>query len=319
VSVKRALLFVAVALSPLVPSTARGDAALRQACADAYVRGQVLRKAHKLVEARAALQTCAFAACTPFIVKDCSEWLELVQKSLPTVVLIALDEAGNAVSHVKVSMDGAPLLETLDGTAVEVDPGLHAFGFELASGARKERWVLVSEGEKDIRVVITSDEASTPTTTEATAAPPASQASATASADALAAPAPVAIEARKESAPTPRRGSSFPWTTIGLGIGGVGVLGLLTGTYFGIDAISKHNAALAAGCDDASARCDTTAGMTERELARSRGNLATAFLAVGGGLAASGVLLWLLAPRPAVRVTASGGPTGAQLALAGVW
>jgi hypothetical protein len=127
------------------------------ACADAYSKAQELRSKRKLISARDALRVCSQTTCPAFIVKDCTTWLDEVQSSLPSVVPVATDSQGNDLAGVRVSMDGQVLLESADGRSVEVDPGQHAFTFELtgpqAEGAPAAvKRVVVAEGEKNKRV-----------------------------------------------------------------------------------------------------------------------------------------------------------------------
>jgi hypothetical protein len=85
---------------------------------------------------------------------------------------------------------------------------------------------------------------------------------------------------------------------IGLAAAGVGVAGVLAGSFFGLRAIAKKGDAERAGCDGRS--CDTAAGGELRDEARSAGDIATLALSVGaGGLAAAAVLFWVVpAPDP---------------------
>jgi hypothetical protein len=136
----------------LLASVARAQD--KQTCNAAYQDGQVARDAHKLLKAREQLRVCASATCPGFITKDCSDWLKDLEPRVPSVVFTAKNAAGADVTDVKVTMDGAPLADKLDGIAVEVDPGPHTFGFEGGDG-RVEQKVLVAEGTKAQHVAIT--------------------------------------------------------------------------------------------------------------------------------------------------------------------
>ena len=48
-------------------------------------------------------------------------------------------------------MDGQPIAERLEGTALSIDPGAHTFTFETAGQANIEKQFVVHEGEKDRR------------------------------------------------------------------------------------------------------------------------------------------------------------------------
>jgi hypothetical protein len=75
---------------------------------------------------------------------------------------------------------------------------------------------------------------------------------------------------------------------VGYVVGGIGVVGLGVGAFFGLSTFSKWNEAKAA-CDDSNV-CDASA-------ARSSGNLSTVFFVAGGAATVAGVVLVLTA-RP---------------------
>lgn len=73
---------------------------------------------------------------------------------------------------------------------------------------------------------------------------------------------------------------------------GVGVLGLATGSYFALRAISQKNAADAAGCHGH--ECPTPDGVELRSSAHRAGNLATLGMSIGiAGVSAAALLWWL--------------------------
>jgi hypothetical protein len=77
-----------------------------------------------------------------------------------------------------------------------------------------------------------------------------------------------------------------------LGAAGVGVVGLGTGSFFALRAISKKSAAAAAGCHDQ--ECPTRHGVDLRSSAHRAGNLATLGMGVGlAGITAAALLGWL--------------------------
>ncbi|MGO8998220.1 MAG: hypothetical protein ACLQVI_33280 [Polyangiaceae bacterium] len=154
----------------LVAPLARADGG---ACSDAYAKAQELRTKRKLTGAREALRVCSQSTCAAFIVKDCTTWLDEVQASMPSVVPVATDAAGNDVAA-KISMDGETLTESSDGRSFDVDPGKHTFTFELTGaqgeqGAAVVKHVIVAEGEKNKRVSVVLQKPGAP---GATAAPP---------------------------------------------------------------------------------------------------------------------------------------------------
>jgi hypothetical protein len=285
-----ALCLLASALTHGAPARAEGHAA----CTDASSQGQIQRDAHKLLEARAQFFLCARQECPGVVRRDCSAWLEQVQASIPTVVPIATDEAGNGLVGARVSMDGKVLLERIDGQAVDVNPGTHTFTFEAADGTKADIQMVIAEGQKDKRITATI-------------------AKAPVSPGPVAPPGP-ALSSLPES-PPPEPPSSAPWKTIGLVTAGVGVVGLGLGTVFGLEASSKKSSA---GCD-ANSQCPTQAGVSTLSTAQSDGNLSTVFFIAGGVLAAGGLLVWALAPSSRVQVAPTVGTNAAGLLLRGAW
>jgi hypothetical protein len=119
-------------------------------CVAANSSAQDLRRAGKLRAAREKLVTCVDSACPGPVREDCAERLQEIDKVAPSVVFDAKDSIGNDLSAVVVTMDGEPLAEKLDGSALPVDPGKHTFRFE-SRGVKTEKTLLIHEGEKDRR------------------------------------------------------------------------------------------------------------------------------------------------------------------------
>ena len=115
----RTALLVALCVSATLASTV-ASADDKAACLAATQQAQSLRDAHKLVEAREQLRICARQQCPAVVQKDCLTWLGEVEKSLPTVVATAKDEAGSDLGDVKVTLDRAPPVTT--GTAPVTPP-----------------------------------------------------------------------------------------------------------------------------------------------------------------------------------------------------
>jgi hypothetical protein len=95
--------------------------------------------------------------------------------------------------------------------------------------------------------------------------------------------------------PAAERDSNFagvPRQTWALASAGVGVVGLATGSYFALRAISQKNAAAAAGCHGR--ECPTPDGVDLRASAHRAGDLATVGMSIGlVGVAGAALLYWL--------------------------
>jgi len=129
----------------LVPASARADAASCVAASDA---GQKLRDEGHLLESRAELATCAHEDCPAPVRGDCVQWMEDVDRRLPTIV-IAATAAGRDTRDVRVTIDGALVKTTLDGGAIPLDPGEHHLRYEHAGDPPSEETIVLREGEKD--------------------------------------------------------------------------------------------------------------------------------------------------------------------------
>ena len=123
-------------------------------CVDAADRGQDARAAGHMKDARAKFLMCAAEACPSVVRKDCSQWLKETEENLPSFVPVASRPDGSDVADVRVYVDGAELLQRLDGKAIAIDPGMHEFRFEADGGkSRVQMNVLLAQGEKNRRIV----------------------------------------------------------------------------------------------------------------------------------------------------------------------
>jgi hypothetical protein len=118
----------------------------KSACVSAYENSQVLRQQGRLVEAREALGLCSRQECPALARTDCGNWLEEVEKAIPSVIVQATAD-GAEITDVQVSIDGKVVTTTLDGKAIPTDPGSHRFRFEAAGFAPIETTMVIREGE----------------------------------------------------------------------------------------------------------------------------------------------------------------------------
>jgi hypothetical protein len=134
-------------------------------CVRSADSAQQLRLAGKLLAAQEQLVACADPGCPPVVRVACSEWLNDIRKSIPSVVLAAKESVrrcgGEAavrdVVDVDVQIDGRLLARRLDGRAIAMDPGTHVLRFELRDGAApREETIVLREGEKlrEVNVVL---------------------------------------------------------------------------------------------------------------------------------------------------------------------
>jgi hypothetical protein len=149
------LVALLVTLVLLGAGSARAEDSKKAQCAAAYEKSQELRAAGSLKAAHDMLVVCAQDFCPGFVQSDCAQWLTEVQRDLPTIVVVAKDKSGEDTTAVHVTMDGADFMKELDGKAVGLDPGPHAFRFELDGADPIEQQIVIRQGQKD-RVIAVS-------------------------------------------------------------------------------------------------------------------------------------------------------------------
>jgi hypothetical protein len=99
-------------------------------------------------------------------------------------------------------------------------------------------------------------------------------------------------------------------------LGGLGIVGLGVGGAFALSAKSKYDASLQ-NCAQANKDACTAEGVSQRNDARSAGNIATIALAAGGAALLGGVVLWFTAPKESGRASAPNARIGLAPTLGG--
>jgi hypothetical protein len=260
VLVTSALAMVAVMCAPL----AQADDAL---CIAPSEQGLQLRRAGKLHEALAQFANCAAPSCPDEVKTECASRIADVKAAMPTLILAATDGAGNDLRDVQVRLDGAPLVSSLDGQPVAIDPGSHTLRFEQAGQPPVEKTLVLREGEKNRResVVI---------------GPP---------------PAQTATTAAPETAPHPSW-----WTTqrtLAVVGAGLGVAGLAVGGVFGAFALSDKNQEQS-NCG-ASACPNQPQAKADYDTGNQNATVSTIAFVAGGAFLAAGAVLFFTARDPA--------------------
>jgi hypothetical protein len=281
------LTLAVLGVSSTVSRPARADTAACIAASEAEVG---LRKQQKLRAALDQLSVCSAPACPAEVKAECDRRAAELNAALPTIVLGATDAAGNDVSAVTVTVDGAPFATALDGRALPIDPGNHTLHFQAAGRAPIDKTIVAREGEKARRVSVVLGAAG-----------------ATSAVAPVAGVAPVATVAPVEGAapasppPAAAQGPKTPstWSTgktvavVSWGVGAVGiVVGALAGAKANSDASTQKTDCSSAG------DCPNHAGAeSAHSSSLSAGNLSTAMFVVGGVGAVAGTVLWLTAPK----------------------
>jgi hypothetical protein len=154
---RRRLVLLALTAGALSAGRGRADETpsdSKEACIHAAERGQKLRDARKLVDARDMFIQCARQVCPSLVRKDCAEWLSEAQVALSSVVFRATDASGKDVIDVHVTVDGTPLTDKLDGSSIAVDSGVHLFRFASAGHGVVEQQLVIHDGEKSRLVTV---------------------------------------------------------------------------------------------------------------------------------------------------------------------
>jgi hypothetical protein len=268
--------FIAVAV---FSASARADGPTKRDCVAANESAQDLRGAGKLREARQKLAICISESCPGPIREDCAQRLQEVEAAIPTITIEAVDTEGHDLTNVRVTMDGAPLVQELGGTALIVNPGEHRFVFDASGYHQKSDTFVVREGERNrnLRVVLE--------TTAPVAPPP--------------------------DVSTPSNDGTIR-RTIGVGLGAAGTAGILLGAVFGVVSKSTYDHALQTECGGNSDRC-TPQGIQDGKTANGQATFSTVAFIAGGAFLAAGVAIYFTAPSdngPSLTGSVSNGGGG---------
>lgn len=148
------LAFASLAVLCVTAPTGAAAADDKQVCLEAYDKSQTLRQEDKLVGAREQLLVCARNVCPEILRKDCTQWLDDVDRSMPTVVLSVKDSRGQDLVDVTVSVDGEPFVTQIDGKAVPVDPGVRMFRFAVPGEEPLEKRIVIHAAAKNRTISI---------------------------------------------------------------------------------------------------------------------------------------------------------------------
>jgi hypothetical protein len=275
----------AVALA-LTASASPAQADARAECVAASEKAQQARNAGKLSEAREQLGLCGRSECPKLIQQDCTQWMSEVLSVLPSIVPAAKDRGGRDLIDVRVSIDGKPMAETLDGKPVPVDPGVHVFKFETKGAPPVDEKIVVKQGEKNRIVTVTfaiGEE------TNGGAKKPG--------------PADVGDDDRARN-----RGGSSPPIAAFI-VGGLGLAALGTALYINLDA----NADARKLRDDCAPRCNPA----DVDDVEQRRIIAGVTAAAGGALLIAGVVLFFVHNSGDSRGSRARGPTFAVAPITG--
>ena len=249
----------------LVPNAqAAGPAEEKQACIADHVKAQELNKDDKLKSALERAAACSREVCPSPVRKACSALAEAIEASMPSVIVVVATASGSEKPG-QLEIDGAPVDAGESDKPIELDPGNHSFRAKVGDRF-VEKSVLVISGKK--RVIVRLD---APVRSEGTQ--------------------PRAAIPERDTEPTPRV------TTPVIVLGAVGVLGIASFSYFGLQGRSKQN-----DLESCKPNCDPSL----RDPVRRDYLIADVSLLVGA--AALGTAAWLyFSQHTTAATTAAGG------------
>ena len=279
-------------------STARASET-KETCVKANGDAQALRLEGKLNLARPLFVQCGDPTCPALVRDDCAQRLDELERVQPTIVLEVKDANGADATGVTLVIDGQARPEMLQGRALRIDPGEHALELTAPGFAPAKRRFVLNEGEKQRqeRIVLERLPVEPP--------PPA--------------PIPVSVPPEPASEPT----ANHPNTrTLGLVVGGVGVVGVAVGSIFGALTFSSvsaqnHDCGPGPGCQD------RPSALSDHSKAVTDGAVSTASFIAGGALIAGGAAFFISsfsAKSPSstgFRLAPSVGPGTAGLLIRG--
>jgi hypothetical protein len=217
----------------------------------------------------------------------------------PKVSNLVLDVPSAArVDGLEIRRDGIAVEQAEWGAAIPADAGPHSI--EASASGRKpwSQTVTVEDGATTARVTVPE---LAPLGADVAAAAVVPDASGTMTASR----GPVFVRESTDGEPAPGHGLRVAAVVVGsAGVAGIGV-----GAVFGLLSLSKHNDATKA-CPPPGTTCPTSEGAGLWNDAYSLGNVSTVAFVAGGVALATGVVLWLVAPR---RTETAG--TAAQLVV----
>jgi hypothetical protein len=220
------------------------------------------------------------------------------------------------VDGLRLTRNGQEVEAALFGQAVPVDPGVQSL---QATAPGKKAW--------SASVNVAANGAGQSVSVPPLADDPAAAAAATTTPE-PAQPVAPAEPAPLPPAPPPQSDSSTGsgQRVAGLVIAGVGVVGLGVGGVFALSAKSKYDDSKA-NCLQSDVNLCNAQGVSQRDDARSAGNLATVFGGIGLAAVIGGTVLYFTAPSSSstarsskpLAVGASALPHGGALTLGGAW
>jgi len=225
-----------------------------------------------------------------------------LQPRLPQLTIVVASEA--QVEGLVVKRDGSAVDKPLWGTDIPVDPGTHVVDVSAPGKKPWQRTLSVEEAHAiSVKVPVLDDAPPSALTGDGQGGTSASGAG-----------------PQGGEVPPPPAGTGTMQRTLGIVIGGLGVVGVGLGAYFGFAAKSKLDDSNANGNCTPDNFCNPT-GTQARNDAKTDASISTVAFIAGGVALAGGLALFFTAPhgQKPVSVSATAAPGGGGLVLRGAF
>jgi hypothetical protein len=123
-----------------------GSARAEDACKASFESAQELRLEGKPLRARAELRLCA-QVCPAVFAKECERWLGEVEPTIARASILVVDAERRVAAQATVTLDGATLPLDRWQTALELDPGPHAFSASAPGLGQGSAAITLKPGE----------------------------------------------------------------------------------------------------------------------------------------------------------------------------
>lgn len=257
--------FITVGLLACTMHVNEAAAATKAECISNFDLAQRSKREGHLKQAHDSALICSQSECPAVVRQDCGDILKTVDVAQPSIVVGAADAKGNDLTDVTVELDGKPILTTLDGRAVNVDPGKLTLTIKRAPWDPVVVEIVIKEAEKNRTVHVTLGP-------PAPAAPPAAMK-----------PSPAELE------PAPQRsavGYAVPGAFAAIGVGAL--------VFAGITRLGAGGDA-----DDLKSSCGPVCPQSERDSLSGDLTRANIFLGVGIGSLVIAAASWFIFSPPA--------------------
>lgn len=126
-------------------------------CAEAYTSAQEQRLLH---HPRASLEhayVCAAEGCPDWMRTECGQWIREAQAAVPSIVIVLRDAEGQPViPSGRLVVDGVEVdMATSEQHPTDLDPGEHVVRLDVGDQPPIEVRLLLREGEKSRKVLLT--------------------------------------------------------------------------------------------------------------------------------------------------------------------